>query len=124
ILHAIFNIIIARDIFKKEETSGLTEVLISSGIQRNTLMNAYILFGFIVNTVITTLTFIGLTAINIETFTVEGNALYAIGLLLFGLLFFAITLLSANLFESLEVTFGIPLIILIASYLYRATTDV
>lgn len=124
ILHAIFNIIIARDISKKEETSGMTEVLISSGIQRNTLMNAYILFGFIVNTVITTLIFIGLTAINIETFTVEGNALYAIGLLLFGLLFFAITLLSANLFESLEVTFGIPLIILIASYLYRATTDV
>lgn len=122
--HAIFNILIARDVSKKEETSGMTEVLLSNGIRKPRLMTTYIVYGLLINIFINGFVYIGLTLLNIETFSDEGNLLYATGLALFGFLFYALTLLSANIFESSEMTFGIPLTLLIGFYLYRAITDV
>src|SRR5699024_10689681 len=124
IIHSVFVILLARDISRKEEESGLLEYAMSTGISKNTVMISQYSLGLLINSLIFIILFIGLNLYNIEGFTTSGNFYYALSLALFGFLFYSLTLLFAQLFKNDDMVCGVTLGVSLGFYIYRAMTDV
>ena len=124
IIHSVFVILLARDISRKEEESGLLEYAMSTGISKKTVMISQYSLGLLINFLIFIILFIGLNLYNIEGLTTSGNFYYALSLALFGCLFYSLTLLFAQLFKNDDMVFGVTLGVTLGLYIYRAMTDV
>lgn len=120
----IFNVIIANQASKREETSGMTEVLLVSKLSHKNVILSQFAIGLMINIPYSSLLFVSLEAIHMNGATTLGNAAFAFGIALFGLLFYTLAMLFGAVFERAETAFGVAIGVLVMGYLYRAITDV